>query len=276
MKWYKYLQILSIDVALGACCMAYFISRILEIQTPYVVYFSLAMSVWLIYTIDHLMDSRNIEGVALTVRHRYHQKYFRQLSWIWLVLFLVTGVISILYLPTITIKVGLLAAIMVIVHLVLVYLLGNKISILIQKELGVAITYSVGVVIGPLSLNHGIPVYIWWVVVQIFLYAFINLLEFSYFDNEIDREHGQTSIAQSIGKLTLEKIIKGVVITGAFLNFYCFFSFPNYFIFQLILFFVFSTLALIIYKKENFSNNGYYRLFGDLVFLYPCILLIIE
>ncbi len=272
MKLYKQLQILSIDVAFGAAAGAFLVSQVLSIQLPFIIYFSLTMAVWLIYTIDHLMDAAKMQQKAITPRHVFHQKYYKELLWIWLTLFLITGCLCLAYLPITTIKLGLIAAMLVVAHLVLVNLLGTKISILVQKELGVAITYSTGVVVGPLSMMKAIPHYLWWVLAQLFLYAFINLLEFSYFEKEVDKKQGQTSIARSIGTQPLEIIIYTMLGVGLFINTYCLVYFPSRIVVQLVLFLMFGVLTLVFIKKSTFAHNERYRTWGDVVFLFPIIL----
>ena len=274
MKLYKQLQILSIDVAFGAAAGAFLVSQVLSIQLPFIIYFSLTMAVWLIYTIDHLMDAAKMQQKAITPRHVFHQKYYKELLWIWLVLFVITGFLSLAYLPTPTIKLGLVAAMLVVAHLVLVNLLGTKISILVQKELGVAITYSTGVVVGPLSMMNAIPHYLWWVLAQLFLYAFINLLEFSYFEKEVDKQQGQTSIARSIGTQPLEIIIYCMLGVGLLINIYCLVYFPSMVVIQLVMSLMFGVLTLVFIKKSTFATHERYRTWGDAVFLFPIILVV--
>lgn len=276
MKLYKQLQILSIDVALGAAAGAFLVSRVLSIQLPFIIYFSLSMAVWLIYTLDHLLDAAKMQQKAVTPRHVFHQTYFKELLWFWLFLFVVTGFLSLAYLPIQTIKLGMIAAILVVVHLVLVNLLGTKISVLVQKELGVAITYSAGVVVGPLSMMKTIPQYLWWVLAQLFLCAFINLLEFSYYEKEVDKKQGQTSIARSIGKQFLEIIIYCMLAISLSINVYCLINFPSMIGIQIVLLAMYGVLTLVYIKKQFFAANERYRTWGDAVFLFPVILALLS
>lgn len=273
MKCYKQIQILSIDVALGSCAMAYLLAQVLSIQIPFIIYFSLGMCVWLIYTIDHLMDATKMQGNAVSPRHVFHQKYFEELAWIWLVVFVLTGFLSLAYLPIQTIKLGIIAAIFVVVHFVLVNFLGSKISVLVQKEFGVAISYLLGVSVGPLSLIEVFPSYLYWVLAQIFLYAFINLLQFSYFETEVDSQQGQTSIARSIGSKYLGNIINGILILALIVNIYCFKNFSEFLNIQSVLFVMYLALALLFLAKKHFQANEKYRLLGDMVFIFPLVLL---
>ena len=80
-KLYKYLQILSIDVCLGACISCWMIAHYLEVSLSFWTYAVLACTVWLIYTADHLLDaykiSKQLKEKATTDRHIFHQHYFK-------------------------------------------------------------------------------------------------------------------------------------------------------------------------------------------------------
>ena len=74
--FYKWFQVLSLDVALGAVATAMFVAKQLDVSPAPYAFTSLGITVWLIYTFDHLLDGQEIKGEALTYRHRYHQRYF--------------------------------------------------------------------------------------------------------------------------------------------------------------------------------------------------------
>src|SRR6478609_2759298 len=75
-KFYRLINILSIDVALGSVCCAAWFAEIFEAALKPYAWMSLGLTVWIIYTADHLLDARKINEPASTKRHRYHQKNF--------------------------------------------------------------------------------------------------------------------------------------------------------------------------------------------------------
>ena len=77
---YKYIQALSLDVSFGATIMSAFIAHFLGVQVGMNIYISLFIAVWLIYTIDHLIDAKRIKSEAQSFRHKFHQKHFKPLS----------------------------------------------------------------------------------------------------------------------------------------------------------------------------------------------------
>lgn len=66
---------LSLDVSVGAACIAYAISCRWNLEIPAQQYVLLAAAVWIIFTFDHLVDGYKIPGEAHSHRHRIHQKY---------------------------------------------------------------------------------------------------------------------------------------------------------------------------------------------------------
>lgn len=270
---YKYIQALSLDVAFGATIMSAFVAKFMEVNVPFEVYFSLFLAVWLIYTIDHLIDASKLNSNKASFRHLFHQKYFKPLTILWISVF-VFGVIFSLFLPTETRRVGFIASALVIVHLVLVYLLGSKISIFIQKEIGIAFTYCVGIAVGPVSLSNGFDGFGYFFMGQIFILALINLLEFSWFDRSIDKKQKQSSAVLNLGENFVVEIIFFLFALFILTLVLSFLFFPMHGSYEMILSLMGFALFLIIAFQRYFNLNERYRVFGDMVFLFPILILI--
>ena len=74
-RLYRILNTLSLDVSIGAVISAMFFAEVLQVKIlPYGLA-TLALTVWIIYTIDHLRDARAIGTKASTARHLFHQHY---------------------------------------------------------------------------------------------------------------------------------------------------------------------------------------------------------
>src|SRR5690554_6802588 len=78
--FYDNLQILSIDIVLGACAGMLFFDRLIGADLRMLLYVLLGLAVWCIYTFDHLLDAKQIKKTASTPRHAFHQKHFRTLA----------------------------------------------------------------------------------------------------------------------------------------------------------------------------------------------------
>ena len=274
---YQLIQNLSFDVVVGAMAMAFLFSKVCSVVLPFGVYSVLGISVWLIYTFDHLLDAKKIIGLAKTRRHRFHQLHYDVLVNCWLVLFVLGLLLSISWIPLVTWYLGLGIVFFSIVHFVLVYFFGSSNSKLLFKEVGVAWGYSTGIVIGSFSqldklgfddiLSFGL----------LFLVVLFNLVMFSYFDFYKDKKNMQASIAVNYGvKKTryilycLFVVISVVSFLGVVLvdssNWYYYFS--VYFLFSVGLFYF-----LMVVLLEHGDNSDFFRKIGDAVFLLPLVLM---
>jgi hypothetical protein len=276
---YDQIRILSIDVALGACAMSYFLAYSISVKLPFSCLFVLAGSVWLIYTLDHLMDARKIKHRANTLRHRFHQDNFKSILVAWGLAFLIVAVVTILYVPSQTIKYGSIVLMLSVFYLLLVELFGSKKSFFIQKEIGVAAIYTAGIFVAPFSLSsHTLSADVFILLTQIFLLALTNLYVFNFYEYEIDKKDGHTSFLQLIGKNNFKKLINFLFIFYAFSSLlFCIVFHMNRFFIQteFIFLFMMFIFSLLFYKRNFFYDNYLYRVIGDAVFFFPLLITVI-
>ncbi len=200
------IQILSLDVVLGAGVSTVFVAKFLVAPIPYVSLLALCACVWLIYTADHLMDAYQLgRSVAHTVRHRYHQTRFKTIALAWgLVALLGVGILF--YLPSKLILYGsLLAALVLLYALLLKY---TALRTWFPKEIATALFYTTGVFL-PAMASYGAPLP-WSASVLFFQYSFLalaNLLLFSWFEADTDRQDGHPSFALSAGRPLVRSLI---------------------------------------------------------------------
>ena len=93
---YRFLNMLSIDVALGAVVCGAFFARIVDIHVRPQGLAALGITVWIIYTVDHLLDVRRMRQEASTERHLFHQRHLRTLS-VWVIVAIVLDTIMVLF-----------------------------------------------------------------------------------------------------------------------------------------------------------------------------------
>ena len=65
-------NMLSIDVAIGALFSGYFVKIILPFQIHWSYWCILPLSVWIVYTADHLVDALRLKKKSHTKRHLFH------------------------------------------------------------------------------------------------------------------------------------------------------------------------------------------------------------
>jgi len=261
--WYGYVNLLSIDVALGAVVSAYFLSDIFHLETGKVELMSLGLSVWLIYTFDHLIDAKSISKQASGIRHRFHQRYFYVVG-AFCLLAAVTLLILLFYIDESVLILGIGLVIFVLLYFLVQKRLGAV------KELCGAILYTAGVTI-PLMVSVSSPKSIISIPVFIFFNtALINLILFAWFDKENDAQDGQPSIATIIGRSKTKYILIFLFgIQFVILLFMIKKDFDPQVVTTLA---AMSIILFTIFGLKNwFAEFEWYRLLGDAVFLIPIL-----
>ena len=269
MRLYQFLNLMSIDVAVGAMVSAAFFARIFHVQLGTNSLASLGISVWIIYSADHLLDAHRLKKHASTKRHQFHQKHFRLVSSVVIAavvidLILIQGIQeSVIYLGTI------------LIFTILLYLLFQRWLGPFKELIGAAL-YSLGVLLPGLSLLTAPTTRsLVFIIVAFFLTALINLLLLAWFDLEHDLRDGHASAAIFFGKhksnvlLTVLFVFQAILFVGLLLL-------APYKSEVLILIGMNVTLFLIFYFYRGFVKNDYYRLASEIVFLLPLPYLLFE
>ena len=231
----------------------------------------MSIAVWLIYTFDHLLDARKINGIPSTIRHRFHKQYQRPLLAIAFVL-LVIGSVTSFYLPVLLFYNGLLGVLFTAAY----FLLLQKTAFW-QKEICIAIGYTWGIFIAPISLYPGyLDLSQWLLIAQVFLVVFANLLIFSWFDVVNDKRDGHKSMVIYWGIQRSEKIIQFIIGTGILLSFVIFFlnNSQSTLVMQVLRLLMFSLLLLIYKQPQLFRANELYRVIGDGIFYIPALFIL--
>jgi len=254
---YRSAQYLSLDIVLGAVILLRFFSNILSVSPSIYVYFLLGASVWLIYTIDHIKDSKKAKE-ALRGRYQFHLKY-EKILWTLIAVLLVCCFFCLFYLER-----SLLVSGGVLLLLSFIYLIVQQFfSRYGAKELYVAMIYSLGILIAPFTMIRSFHLTYFFLL---FLLTFLNLMLFSWFEKEEDMRDGFNSIATLFKSVMLEKVILLNLVLGltfAILMDYSLISF--YFLLA------FSSYAFLFIRDKWAVKNHRYRTVGDGVFLIPIL-----
>lgn len=258
---------MSIDVALGACICAAFVSDYIEVALPLSIIVTLGLGVWIIYTGDHLLDAYKVKHIAATHRHRFHQEHFNKILAFWMTGVLV-GVIMLFQLPIDTVKWGLILFGGVLLYYGFLQIPNTKLCYF--KEVAIATIYVLGIFLGPLSLNNGI---IGADVLLIFgvylLLALVNLLLFSVYENQKDIKDGHISMVQALGINTTLRVISGLVVIAIGLLTVLTLVVSNVITIVLLLSVMLLLLMSMMLFKSYYRQGERYRIVGDAVFLLP-------
>ncbi|MBC6399490.1 MAG: hypothetical protein GDA51_00760 [Ekhidna sp.] len=252
---FQFLQILSIDIVLGAVVLLHFFSTYFRVAPSIDIYFVLGASVWLIYTIDHLRDAVKAPN-STRIRYRFHHKYQRMLQGS--VLIVLIAIVCRLYFIDYRILMGG----SVLAFLSGIYLLLQKrLAGLALKELYISLIYTAGILLAPFVLGQ---IFSFSVFLLLFLLSFSNLMLFSRFEKEEDIRDGFLSIASVSESKRLESVILICIALGlsiALLSNQDLMT--RYFVFAFVIY------AILLFRANFLKKRNLYRLIGDGVFLFP-------
>lgn len=262
-RFYQVLNKLSIDVAFGAMVCSAFFASLYAVTVDSITFVCLGISVWLIYTVDHLLDAKIIKESASTNRHRFHQEYFNLVMWV------AIGFLAVLLVLLSFIDLSVLYGGSILSSVVVLYFLVQRRLTMLKEMLG-AILYTTGVLLPVFTLSKDfMDILFSGPVILFFATALVNLVLFSWFDNDTDLQDKQPSIANTIG----ERSAKGVIYFLFMLFIIAAGVLSHAESFRVILVFATmnSILFLIFLCPNWFAQNDRYRMVGDAVFFIPLI-----
>lgn len=264
-RLYQHINILSLDVVAGAVISALFFAALLGVSPGPMSMVALAVTVWIIYTADHLQDAMAIPTVASTDRHRFHQRHFRVI--LGAVIVAAAADLTLLwFLSVATLRAGVILGAIVLVYLVL------QRHLKFLKEFFVASLYTAGILLPSLALmeNSLSPIH-YLVITKFVITAMMNLLLFSLFDHQQDRVHQQHSFVTWFGPRSTRmgilclgglNILSGMWLWEIDTRAAAVFILMNL------------TLLSLLFLGRRVGTDNYYRILGDAVFFLPAIYLL--
>lgn len=270
-KIYHYFHLLQFDIAFGAVGISIWFARLENIQYDYLIPTLLGLTVWVIYTFDHLLDAHRYRHQIKGGRYEYFLKN-------WKVLIIMCGLIAIpsffvaLQLSNQLWQVGIILSIVISVYLFLAHFARSKFYLL--KELFVAIIYTGGVLIANIAEQgfwHN-SLAIFWV----FSIVFCGLLIYSILEREDDTRIKMPSITKQLGLKQITKI-HDLFLSAAFMS-WLFLSYRYSFDWFWLLTSSIMMMMLLQFriKAQHFYQMGTHRNYGELIFMIPTIVLTIE
>lgn len=256
-RFFQACHYLSFDVILGALLLMQLTSAHLKVSISWVHFLLLAIGIWIIYTIDHLLDSKKVPHTQ-RARYVFHARHRQKLS-------LATCVL----LPLAAIFACLLEVKIIIFGIILSLFAG--LYLLVQqklarghfKEIYIAFAYTLGILLCPFVLGELFDVVLFFLL---FIAALLNLLIISDFEYEEDHQDGFSSIATILQSGYLDQFIYAVASAGIALVLIAPVS-------DLSLFFlsIYAIYILIFLKKRWFIKRSRYRYLLDGAFTLPLL-----
>lgn len=184
-----YAEMLSLDVCIGAMGSGAVAQTICRARMRHAWWWILPLSVWVIYTADHLFDAWKLRGKAVNARHRFHHDHFVLLTVLAAIAALAAFLGAVWYLRDLVVLGGLLVGAFAVLHVVLAFWGRVRIG----KEFSVAMIYTFGVWFAPIA-NRDAELNGFFVatVVVFAIAALQNLFMNSIIEYDLDHAEGET------------------------------------------------------------------------------------
>ncbi|WP_144607024.1 hypothetical protein [Algoriphagus algorifonticola] len=271
---FSYISWLSIDVVLGAMAGMLFFSKLLHVPLAWDIYALLGLCVWVIYTADHLLDSRKKVQIDLSPRHQFHARH-QKILLLSLALATLLGLSGAIWILGWSRELfwSLFLAGAIAGSMALIRLGGNAGKGL--KELSTAVFYVLGIAWIPLlradALDRDWRVGVFLLVFT--LLAFLNLLMLSWMDRRKDELAGFPSAAQLIQPGQLLDWIRRLALLLIIISLTLFIALPSFFRMYSCILLIMVILHFLIFFNKNLSEDQI-RSRMEAVFLLPWIVLI--
>lgn len=273
----SFMNLLCLDITLGAFFSALFVSDLLGLDLSPVYYLVLIISVWVVYTSDHLVDAYRLKDGSHTRRHRYIYHNFRIFSSLIAVALVLDIILVLIFLDRYVLFLGLVLGLLVLIYFLILYLDRGRSYIWLQKELFVALIYVFGIW-GMALLETGFHLEsVEWVIFLIFfLLALSDILLLSYYEMETDSLDGHLTLAGRLGEKAVGKLILTLVAVAFISSFFLILS-PTSVkvsVAGMILALMATMILGLLHFASFFRINKRYRFLSELVFWLPVLLLV--
>jgi hypothetical protein len=273
---YRIVRILSLDILAGVFCGYTFARLILDCECQPLTPVILCLTVWLIYTLDHLLDARVLKGKSGKPTYRWHYEN-RKILWpILLAAGLSTAVLSLAFLPARILIFGcIMGGFVVLYTMVQQGMMGFRLTYLF-KEGWISIIYTLGIWGVPLLSYGAIPdIPVLLTIIIYLLLVLINVLIYSFFDYHIDGQESQQTLATVSGRRITSHLLRLLILSALLLIMVAYLiqvDLPMGKVYGILLSMT-AVLGLIIAFPRSFSKNERYGILADGVFLIPGLLL---
>jgi 4-hydroxybenzoate polyprenyltransferase len=264
----SFAQVFSIDVVLASLSLSAMILHIAGIDVDVAYWFVISLSVWAVYTADHLVDASLAGNRAVSLRHRVHLKY-RKLMTVLMALAASAALgLALAFLPPSLILAGIWLAAASAAYLVLLLFLSSKTKHFYFKEPVVALIFSLGIWLAPISLQHDLGSAHYSLMAITYVSILANLILNSVMETDQDKRSGFASLGMRLGsRRSLFIMFGGILVSlllswGLYVNHYTYDGMTAAFILIII-----QLCFLIIFYLRHRAPISLLRFVGDIAFI---------
>ncbi len=267
-------QAFSLDVVIGALAVGLFAVKLLQVHPNPWWWLVLALSVWVVYTADHLIDGFQQKHAATIFRHRLHYRfrYFFMASLFIVSIF--TVVLVLVFLDTRVLLWGIVIGLGAIIYLGFI-ILGRKKGFYFQKEFFISLFYVAGIWLAPLIWYGKSLSFIVILTMVIFvLLVWAEGLLTALYERESDQGDQMQSFCTFYGRQTTRRLVLILLILCVLFSLGLLLLSSSLKMEYLVLVIMTTVLMAIHYFPSFFQKNERYRTLGELTFWFPFLLLL--
>ena len=213
-----FLRYLSLEVVFNALSVGVFVLVWLDVVMPFSWWVLLVLSVWAVYTTDHLLDACSGSGIPVIARHRFHQEH-KVIIGIALVAVCLVNIFLLWRFPDLHLIAGGALLLLLAVLYFAALRFSPRLRNLLPKEMIIAGIFLAGISFAPLLKSSDSLKYTDIIMLFIiFLLAFAETAMVSWFEQDQDRADGHPSFALKLGKQKSRKIMLIVLYISVLLS----------------------------------------------------------
>ena len=272
---YRHFHFLSLDIVLGAMASSVLAARLFESQPGWAWWICLSLTVWLLYTGDHMLDAWRHRKKVEREMHHFMLRHKRNLIWFMGILAVVNMMLIINLLDKNALKYALVLAALVLLFYAFRHIFRRNRRFLIPGEFFILLIYLAGTWLGPVAaawpgnassvanLERGQAL----IAIMFAGVLLMNLGVISLYDIQLDTRLGLSSLARNLGPKATRNMLIGtavVILLLAVLQFTILLS-GRYTQFALIMAGMAFLLLIVLLMPSWFRRNDLYRWTADAV-----------
>lgn len=279
MKIYRHFHFLSLDIVLGALASSCFAARLFGADPGWIWWITLALTVWLLYTGDHMLDALKNKKKVEREMHYFLLKNRKLVIYSLGVVALADAMLIINLLNRELFKYALILAGLVLLFYAMRHIFRKNRFLSVPGEIFVLLLYMAGTWLGPaVSMEGGFEGGHGMIALIFMGVLLMNLGVISLYDMKLDTRMGITSLANLLGQKHTRNLLLGTAIAIYLISLLQFlvFEMDRFSQYALILAGMTTILLLILYYPSRFRNNDYFRLTADAVLYMGFLTLLIS
>lgn len=196
--WWLWPNLLGLDAPSVAVTWQYFFAEAFRVKIPISNYLTLFLVVWVIYSVDRLLDARLLKNPgAASTRHYFYHSNYRLIGFLTLIITSLTVVLCLTVLPGELVKFGLFVSLFVVVYFAHRIWVKGLMMAVVPKEVFVGMVFAVGTTLTGHTWSGEVPDSLWSPsVIGFGVLCSLNCLAISVWERSSDQHNDPNALPQ--------------------------------------------------------------------------------